>query len=99
MLFSGDNSGAVCDASFRRGDLGLGQGVDPRVHHGEVLSVVVYDLALPEFTDQFDCLAQHRDPLRGRRPAVAEDQLVERLARPDPETEVPFAKQDAVAAA
>ena len=54
-----------------------------------VLAVVALVAALPEQSDNFDRLFEHLEPHVPGRPAVAEDVLVQVLARADAEEEAP----------
>ena len=76
-------------AAARDDDVGrlVGQRVEARVLDRVVLAAVALDAALPEEPDHRDGLLQHLEPLVPRRPAVAEDVLVQVLAGADAEEE------------
>jgi hypothetical protein len=58
---------------------------------GVVLALVLVVAARPQRPHDLDRLLEHLVPDVSRRPATADDVLVEVLARPDPEAETPGA--------
>ena len=89
---------AVADPGGKLDGLGTEAGHDDRRRLGRrveqpgVLDLVevapvVDGLARPQPADDLDRLLEHRQPHLGWRPAMAEDVLVERLARADAEEE------------
>src|SRR5215213_2617627 len=65
----------------------VGQGIDARLLHGEVLAVVAPGAALPQETHDLDGLLEHLQPHVGPRPAAPEYVLVQVLACPDAQRE------------
>ena len=55
--------------------------------------------ALPELADHLDGLLEHLESGFDRRPAMAQDVLVQSLSRTDPEDELPPSRSCEVAAA
>ena len=78
----------------------LGDGVEPRRLEGEVLAVVLDDLAGEELGDDLDGLEHHGRADADLRPLAADDVLVQRLAgAPSPSQKRPGYMAPRVAAA
>ena len=85
------SAGALGLDRSRGGDVdrrrGVRQGVEPGAFDVEMLRAVLDDLAGEELLDDLDRLGQPLEPDRRFRPVVADDVLVQRLARAEPEVE------------
>ena len=71
----------------------VGHRVDAGVLHRVIAAVMGDQPTLPELADDLDGLLEHLEPSVDRGPAMAQDVLVQSLARADPEDESPVEQE------